>query len=450
MSGLDSFVATVNQVGVGFNSGNTGSTVSGALYLARTNTITTASGFSGVGASMIVGGGGSGSGQMFLGQSNAFYVDGITMGISTSGNDLITFNPVLTGTPVAFVRGTLGDASRVTLWSLGDASVNLNNSTPNGNLTNDFSTGKLDALVNTLVVGQGSQGNTAPSAPFKGQFNMGAGRLDVTTLKVGAAGGGNAGGIGMGIMNVTGGTVVAGTLALPASTFATGAGVLGTTGTLNLTNATLTVNNGITVATNSGGGNLNAINSTVTVLNGAVGSPTAPLVSLTLDGGSLQVPVDGNAATAVVTATTVNTGAATTIKIGSISNVTAPVQLPLIAYTGNDPFASLVLGSTPPGYTVSLVDNAGISVDVMIMPTAAPSTPHITGISISGTTLHLTATNGNDNAQFALVSSTNLTLPLSQWTPVLTNNFDSNGNLNLTTNVVDPSVSRQFYMLRTP
>jgi autotransporter-associated beta strand protein len=450
MSGLDTFTATVNQIGVGFNTTSSGSTVSGAWYLGRTNSILTGSGFSGVGAALVVGGGGSGNGQLFLGQSNAFYVDGITLGINTSGNDLITFNPAFTGVPVAFIRGTLGDASRVTLWSLGDATINLNNSTPNGNLTNDFSTGKLDALVNTLVVGQGSQGNTAPSAPFKGMFNMGAGRLDVTTLNVGAAGGGNAGGIGVGIMNVTGGTVIANTLALPASTFASGAGVLGTTGTLSLTNATLTVNNGVTVAAGSGGGTLNAIGSTVSVLNGAIGSSTTPLVSLTLDGGSLQVPVDGNAVDAVVTATTVNTGAPTTIKIGSISNVSAPIQLPLISYTGNDPFASLVLGATPPSYNVTLIDNIGVSVDVMITPTALPSTPRITSVSISGTTLNLTATNGNHNGQFALLSSTNLTLPLSQWTPVFTNNFDNSGNLNLSTNVVDPSVGRLFYILRTP
>jgi hypothetical protein len=86
----------------------------------------------------------------------------------------------------------------------------------------------------------------------------------------------------------------------------------------------------------------------------------------------------------------------------------------------------------------------------MITPTALPSTPRITSVSISGTTLNLTATNGNHNGQFALLSSTNLTLPLSQWTPVFTNNFDNSGNLNLSTNVVDPSVGRLFYILRTP
>src|SRR5262249_52951723 len=119
--------------------------------------------------------------------------------------------------------------------------------------------------------------------------------------------------------------------------------------------------------------------------------------------------------------------------------------------TGTDPYASLTLGTTPAGYIVTLVDNAGFgTVDVSITPTAAPSTPQISSISISGATLHLSATNGNNNAPFTLLGSTNVTLPLNQWTTVLTNSFDGSGNVNLTTNVVDPSVSREFFILRVP
>lgn len=73
--------------------------------------------------------------------------------------------------------------------------------------------------------------------------------------------------------------------------------------------------------------------------------------------------------------------------------------------------------------------------------------PVITGISLSGATLTLTATNGEASASFVLLSTTNLTLPLAQWTPVLTNSFDASGNLNLSTNVVSPGVAAQFFML---
>jgi hypothetical protein len=74
-------------------------------------------------------------------------------------------------------------------------------------------------------------------------------------------------------------------------------------------------------------------------------------------------------------------------------------------------------------------------------------TVQITGISVSGTTLNLSATNGAVGGPFVLLGTTNLTLPLSQWTPILTNNFDVNGNLNLSTNIVNSAVPQQFYLL---
>jgi len=77
------------------------------------------------------------------------------------------------------------------------------------------------------------------------------------------------------------------------------------------------------------------------------------------------------------------------------------------------------------------------------------STPIITSIAISGPTLTFTATNGPANGPFVLLESASLTLPLTQWTPVLTNAFDGNGGVNLSTNVVSPANPRQFYILRT-
>jgi hypothetical protein len=95
-----------------------------------------------------------------------------------------------------------------------------------------------------------------------------------------------------------------------------------------------------------------------------------------------------------------------------------------------------------------LVDNIGSSsVDLSIAP---PAVPHITSIAVNGTTLSLTATNGNPGSQVVLLGSTNLALPFSQWTPLLTNNFDSGGNLSLSANIVNHAVPRQFYILRMP
>ena len=74
--------------------------------------------------------------------------------------------------------------------------------------------------------------------------------------------------------------------------------------------------------------------------------------------------------------------------------------------------------------------------------------PRITGIGLNGPTLTLTATNGLPNEGYALLSSTNVALPLNQWTPVLTNKFDGSGNLNLSTNVINPGDAQRFYILQ--
>jgi hypothetical protein len=48
-----------------------------------------------------------------------------------------------------------------------------------------------------------------------------------------------------------------------------------------------------------------------------------------------------------------------------------------------------------------------------------------------------------------LLLSTSLTVPVSQWPPIVTNSFDGNGNLTLFTNVVIPGGQQEFYVLRT-
>jgi hypothetical protein len=47
--------------------------------------------------------------------------------------------------------------------------------------------------------------------------------------------------------------------------------------------------------------------------------------------------------------------------------------------------------------------------------------------------------------------STDLALPLSQWTPVATNVLSANGNFSITvTNAVSAAIPCQFYILQSP
>jgi hypothetical protein len=72
----------------------------------------------------------------------------------------------------------------------------------------------------------------------------------------------------------------------------------------------------------------------------------------------------------------------------------------------------------------------------------------ITSFGVNGAILTLKASNGVTNGIFVLLSSTNAALPLAQWTRILTDAFDANGNLNLSTNVISPGDQRRFYRLQ--
>jgi hypothetical protein len=77
------------------------------------------------------------------------------------------------------------------------------------------------------------------------------------------------------------------------------------------------------------------------------------------------------------------------------------------------------------------------------------SAPIITSIAINGPTLTFTATNGPANAPFVLLQSANLAFPRTQWTPILTNFFNANGAITLSTNAVSAANPLQFYILQT-
>src|SRR5581483_8569323 len=68
-------------------------------------------------------------------------------------------------------------------------------------------------------------------------------------------------------------------------------------------------------------------------------------------------------------------------------------------------------------------------------------------IAASQGNLTFSGANGNASYPYRVLSSTNLMLPLSNWTVVYSNVFDTNGNF-IFTNPTDTSAPRRFYLLR--
>ncbi len=76
--------------------------------------------------------------------------------------------------------------------------------------------------------------------------------------------------------------------------------------------------------------------------------------------------------------------------------------------------------------------------------------PGIAGFSLSGSTLSISGTNGTTGISYGILSTTNLALPLSQWTPGVSKAF-TDGSGNFSTNVtINVTNQQQFYILRSP
>jgi len=108
----------------------------------------------------------------------------------------------------------------------------------------------------------------------------------------------------------------------------------------------------------------------------------------------------------------------------------------------------LWMGTTPANAANYSIATSGTQ--VLLKYASASSGPAITNLVLSGSNLLLNGTNGAA-ATYRLFTSTNVALPLIQWTPVATNTLSASGNFSMTcTNVVNPSDKQQFYILRTP
>jgi hypothetical protein len=99
-------------------------------------------------------------------------------------------------------------------------------------------------------------------------------------------------------------------------------------------------------------------------------------------------------------------------------------------------------------YRVRAANSAGNS--PYTTPIAATTTlPRINQSVLANGLVEFSGSGGAPNQIYYLLSSTNLTLPLNQWTRVATNRFDAGGQFSFT-NSVGAEAFANFYLLQLP
>jgi hypothetical protein len=117
----------------------------------------------------------------------------------------------------------------------------------------------------------------------------------------------------------------------------------------------------------------------------------------------------------------------------------------LFTYSGT--FAgNPVLGARPAGYNCVLSTNTPHQISLIV---TVPPPPSFNYVAASGSNLVLGGVGGPSNGVYALLTSTNVSVPVYQWLSVATGHFDSAGAFSIT-NIAGLGSAQRFYLLRVP
>ena len=383
MSGLGTFLSSNANLLIGVGGYSVGSyTVpqpSGVVYLAETNVIYAVSSqpdaLDSSPVALEVGDADTLAGQpstLYLGSSNAIYADNIATARQLASGGIF-FNPAFTNAnPTVSIQGF--SAGRVANWIVGDGAANATSELASSG-TNDFTGGTVNALANTLCVGNNSSGQYAGGL-VSGTLSFNAGTINVNNLNVsynGAASDGNVYDASAGTVNVGG----AGLLVVNANlnlAYVGGNQAYGTTpsGTLNITNGGSVWANAIVPGANGGASVISISGGTLLVSNTA-GTPSTPLTSLDVTNAAIDLAVPYAYAAVEINASALEAGGATnTINIFSLPPLASyPVTFTLIQSAGAMSQFNFGLGSLPAGYTGS-VSESGDQTAVLLTISSGP------------------------------------------------------------------------------
>ncbi len=251
-----------------------------------------------------------------------------------------------------------------------------------------------------------------------------------------------------------------GTLRTPDTTVANGrvftVGNGASSATLQLIGGTHTFSNNLVVASNASLIGNGVIDGIITVAAGGKLIPGAPigrisaLDTVILRGAvNLQIDKSGAALTndqVQSSGALIYGGTLTVTDIGTDA-LAASDRFPLFsASTFASAFATISLPPLGPG--LSWANNLLVDGSIEVIAVAV-SQPKFGSITVSGTNVILSGTNGTAGANYAVLAATNVSQPLSNWVSIATNQFGSGGNFSFTNGIAlgDP---QRFFRIRTP
>jgi autotransporter-associated beta strand protein len=380
-----------------------------------------------------------------LSSGNSASVLNISNGVSFSGTTSSQFDS-FTGTINVLTGGTIrfsANSSGNTYGSL-NPTFAVNGIVQPRNAGNIVRFGKLS-------------GSGTLSGP---QSNAGSGN---TTYQLGGA---NVDSTFTGI--IASNTAVAGSLV---TLHKVGTGKLILTGSSTFTGGTIVSNGALFVSNTSGSGTGSG---TVAVRSGAtLGGSGIISGATTVESGATLAPGDAVGKLTFNSTLTLASGCTSRLELNAATATNDTVKtVGAIAYAGtlvvSNTAGTLAVGQSfklfeAPGYSgtfttvalpilpVPLAWTNRLSVDgsIAVFSTAPATPPGFNSVTAAGNNLVLSGTNGPANTSYYVLSSTNVVLPMANWTRVATNQFDTSGNFNLT-NPINPATPQLFYRLQLP
>jgi len=359
---------------------------------------------------------------------------------------------------VQFPNGSTGGGLRVR--GVGGTDASLANVTM-GNHNNPGGSGSaaqatlslngypVDMKLGALILGEHSNASETGTGTGTGTISFDTGTISASNILMAITTTANTLAVANGTINVgANATLIVGPggLSLVNQTAGT------CSGTLNVTGGSLICSNNIVKTTTGGTGTITLTDGNLNLVSGQIGSAAKPVDALNLTDSALTLTANQTLTNIMVTALTTSSTTNDTINIASVSPVTSyPAKFRLVTYSSLNNY-DFLLGTLPAGYQGYISNNVAASaVDLVltngplvIVPTIPP---HFTGfmLNFGNGTVTISGTNGQTGATYYLLSSTNLALPLRQWTTVATDVLSASAFM--ITNTVNLHAPQQFFIL---